>query len=139
MADKPVSARQRIAENPFYVLGLGVAASRQEVEREGHKLLGMLELGLATAASYPSPLGPQPRTAELVRAAMAELRDPQRRLVAELWARLPATASAEASGTPDVASSGPSSGKSDDVLPALAAAPRLFGWAGRAWRPRRSP
>src|SRR5262249_23110814 len=62
-------------------------ASRIEVEREAQKLLGMLELGFAEARTYTTPLGPRDRTAEMVRAAVAALRDPYRRLVAELWAR----------------------------------------------------
>jgi hypothetical protein len=76
-----------IADNPFFVLGISTEASRIEVEREAQKLLGMLELGFAEARSYATPLGPRPRTAEMVRAAVAALRDPYRRLVAELWAR----------------------------------------------------
>ena len=75
-----------LADNPFYVLGLTAEASRIEVEREAQKLLGMLELGMAAAATYTTPLGPRMRTPELVRAAAAALRDPRRRLVAELWA-----------------------------------------------------
>jgi hypothetical protein len=76
----------RVAENPFHVLGLAPTATRHEIEREAQKLLGMLELGLAAAATYPTPLGPRGRTPELVRAAVAALRDPARRLAAELWA-----------------------------------------------------
>ena len=76
-----------IADNPFFVLGVPAEASRIEVEREAQKLLGMLELGFADAATYATPLGPRPRTPELVRAAVAALRDPYQRLVAELWAR----------------------------------------------------
>ena len=76
-----------IAENPFFVLGLTAEASRIEVEREAQKLLGMLELKFAEARTYATPLGPRERTAEMVRAAVAALRDPYRRLVAELWAR----------------------------------------------------
>ena len=37
----------RIAENPFFVLGLSPDASRIELERKAQKLLGMLELGFA--------------------------------------------------------------------------------------------
>jgi hypothetical protein len=77
----------RLADNPFFVLGLAPEASRIEVEREAQKLLGMLELGFSEAATYATPLGPQLRTAELVRSAVAALRDPYQRLVAELWAR----------------------------------------------------
>ena len=76
-----------LADNPFFVLGVATDASRIEVEREAQKLLGMLELGFADARTYATPLGPRERTAEAVRAAVAALRDPQRRLVAELWAR----------------------------------------------------
>lgn len=76
-----------IDDNPFYVLGVSPDASRIEIEREAHKLLGMLELGFAAATHYATPVGARPRTAEAVRAAVAALRDPQRRLVAELWVR----------------------------------------------------
>jgi hypothetical protein len=77
----------KITDNPFFVLGLTAEASRIEVEREAQKLLGMLELDFEAARSYATPLGPQPRTTEMVRAAVAALRDPYQRLVAELWAR----------------------------------------------------
>jgi len=77
----------RIIDNPFFVLGLAPDASRIELEREAQKLLGMLELGFIGAQTYATPLGPRPRTAEMVRAAVAALRDPYTRLVAELWAR----------------------------------------------------
>ena len=76
-----------IADNPFFVLGLPTEASRIEVERCAQKLLGMLELDFADARTYATPLGPRPRTTELVRAAVAALRDPYQRLLAELWAR----------------------------------------------------
>lgn len=77
----------KLEDNPFFVLGLAADASRIEIEREAQKLLGMLELGFVDAQTYQTPLGPRPRTAELVRAAVAALRDPYRRLVSELWAR----------------------------------------------------
>ena len=77
----------RLVDNPFFVLGVSPDASRIEIEREAQKLLGMLELGFADAKTYATPLGPQPRTPESVRAAVAALRDPYQRLVAELWAR----------------------------------------------------
>jgi hypothetical protein len=93
---------ERILANPFLVLGLAPAASALEVEREGQKLLGMVELGLEAAASYATPLGPRPRSVELLRWAMAELRDPHRRLLHELWlssgteVRVPASSGANA-------------------------------------------
>lgn len=84
-----------ILDNPFFVLGLAPDATRVELEREAQKLLGMLELDFVDAKTYATPLGPQPRTAEAVRAAVAALRDPLRRLTAELWARhAPASTSA---------------------------------------------
>ncbi len=79
----------RIAANPFFVLGLRPDCGRADVEREGQKLLAMLEVGLSPARTYPSPLGVHERSAERVREAMAELRDPERRLIHELWATLP--------------------------------------------------
>jgi hypothetical protein len=81
-------AARRIRENPFYVLGVRPHASRQEIEREGQKLLGMLELGLASARTYPTPVGPGTRSSEQVREALSELRDPERRLLHEIWAQL---------------------------------------------------
>lgn len=91
----------RIAENPFYVLGLRPDCSRHDVEREGQKLLAMLQLGLRDALEYTTPLGPKTRTPELVRSAMAELREPKRRLVHELLAELPAKLeAAPAAATP---------------------------------------
>jgi len=77
----------RLDENPFFVLGIACDASRIEIEREAQKLLGMLELGFDAAKTYATPLGPRERTPEAVRAAVAALRDPYRRLLAEFWAR----------------------------------------------------
>ena len=77
----------RIIDNPFFVLGLSCDASRIELEREAQKLLGMLELDFPGAQTYATPLGPRPRTPEMVRAAVATLRDPYQRLLAEMWAR----------------------------------------------------
>jgi hypothetical protein len=121
--------RRRILFNPFYVLGVPVEASRAEVEREGQKLLGMLALGLSPAATYDTPLGPAPRTPEAVREAMAELRDPERRLMHELWARVPAA--------PAGASFVPPAGLGDEPTgepwpEALA----VIGWQRRAARRR---
>jgi hypothetical protein len=87
-SDRRETARARLAGNPFYVLGLRPDCARAEVEREGQKLIGMLELELSSATTYRSPVGVHRRTPELVREAMAELRDPNRRLLHELWATL---------------------------------------------------
>ena len=47
----------------------------------------MLALGLAGADRYATPFGERTRTEDDVRTAMAMLRDPNRRIVCELWAR----------------------------------------------------
>jgi len=96
-----------VRDNPFFVLGVAPDASRIEIEREAQKLLGMLELGFADAQTYRTPLGPQPRTAEAVRAAVAALRDPYRRLVAELWARHAPPSVAAAPGPAEAAPAHP--------------------------------
>lgn len=84
-----MAIRQRFVENPFFVLGVAPETSRVEVERAGQRLLAELAISRAAALHYDSPLGPMPRTAELVREALAELRDPARRLVHEVWAQEP--------------------------------------------------
>lgn len=79
------SSSARLIDNPFYVLEVAPECSRAEVERAGQKLLAMLELDLAGARSYATPFGPGRRDGAKIREAMAELRDPQRRLFHELW------------------------------------------------------
>jgi hypothetical protein len=71
--------------NPFLVLGLRPPVSPTETERQGEKLLAMLAAGLDEARRYPTPFGERERTPELVRSALAELRDPRRRLRHEWW------------------------------------------------------
>ena len=96
-----------LEDNPFFVLGVSADASRIEIEREAQKLLGMLELDFAEATTYATPLGPRARTPEAVRAAVAALRDPYQRLVAEIWARhAPAERVADAA-EPEVATGTP--------------------------------
>lgn len=108
-----------LATNPFFVLGLPPDAPRAVVEREGQRLMAMLDLGLAGVREYPTPVGPRTRDADMVRAALAELRDPDRRLVHELWASLPA-------GQPP-----PSTPEEEDVeLHAWGDALVAFGWKG---------
>ncbi len=87
MAD---DALTRWAQNPFFVLGVAPDAPRAEVERAAQKLLGLLGVGAAAAKTYASPFGPRPRTEDLVRQSVAELRDPVKRATHELWAKVPA-------------------------------------------------
>lgn len=126
------SAIERIRDNPFYVLGLRPDATRQAIERQGTKLLGMLELKLKSAGGYPTPVGRAVRTADKVRSAMAELRDPARRLEHEIWARLDPEA-VPTTTTTDVTSadeeSSPRAPKAADPWPDALAA---LGWRGRA-------
>jgi hypothetical protein len=75
----------RHLQNPYLVLELRPTADGTEVERHGQKLLGMLATQISDAQSYATPLGRCERTPELVRAAVAELRHPDRRLLAEWW------------------------------------------------------
>ncbi len=80
------NALLRHLENPFLVLEIPVSAGTAEAERQGQKLLAMLAAGLAEAKRYWTPQGSLARTPELVRTAMSELRDPERRLSHEFWA-----------------------------------------------------
>ena len=102
-----------LRDNAFHVLGVTPEATRAEVEREGQKLLAQLQLGLAEAAHYATPLGPQPRDPHAVRAALATLREPRTRLQHALWARLPV-------GTP---STPPPSSSWPDALARMGLAP----------------
>lgn len=70
------------------MLGVGSEAPRAEIERAAQRLLAELAVGRSSALTYETPFGPRPRTEALVRAAVAELRDPKKRLVHELWARV---------------------------------------------------
>jgi hypothetical protein len=79
-------ARERVA-NPFFVLEVAPAAVGADIERQGQRLLAELAAGLEGARCYETPFGVRERTPEAVRAALAELRDPARRLAHEWWAR----------------------------------------------------
>jgi hypothetical protein len=74
-------------ENPFLVLAVAPAAGIAEIERQGQRLLAELAVGLDGARRYATPLGARERTPEMVRAAIAALRDPVARLGHEWWAR----------------------------------------------------
>lgn len=76
-----------VGDNPFFVLELPATATPMEIERQGKMILARLELGLASASAYPSPLGPRARSADDVRRAMRALGDPRIRLAAEPFAR----------------------------------------------------
>ncbi|HEY3450474.1 MAG TPA: hypothetical protein VGK67_29230 [Myxococcales bacterium] len=73
-----------LSENPFRLLGLSPPASARDVEREGARLLAVVSAGLDDPRQM-APLGPAERSAEQVRWAIAELRDPHRRAVHEFF------------------------------------------------------
>ena len=77
--------------NPFYVLEVATDATPTDVERAGQRLLALLTVGSANAQNYPTPLGPATRDAEKVRQAVAALRDPEQRVLHELWANVALT------------------------------------------------
>jgi hypothetical protein len=90
MADARLSCETRwVARraNPFFVLELPPDATRAEIERHGAKLLAMLAANVESARTCETPLGPLARDEHSVRQALAELRDPSRRLAHEWWAR----------------------------------------------------
>jgi curved DNA-binding protein CbpA len=78
--------RKRCEANPFFVLGLPPSATAEVIEREGRKLLMQLSAGVGSAKVYETPFGTCERTEDLVRSALATLRDPDARLSHELWA-----------------------------------------------------
>jgi hypothetical protein len=91
MPQTPNSAQARLsqamrvlAENPFRILGVSPQASAREVEREGEKLLALIAAGLDDPLGM-APLGERSRSAEQVRWAMAQLRDPHRRALHEFF------------------------------------------------------
>ena len=74
--------------NPFFVLEINVDASQAEVERAGQRLLGLLAVGSVGIERYATPLGGATRDADKVRQALAALRDPNERVLHELWANI---------------------------------------------------
>ena len=75
--------------NPFFVLELKTDATRADIERAGQRLLAKFGIESAGVAQYPTPLGDGVRDADMVRQALAALRDPAQRVAHELWANVP--------------------------------------------------
>ncbi|MES2295827.1 MAG: hypothetical protein V4582_02240 [Pseudomonadota bacterium] len=103
--------------NPFFVLELGCEATRADVERAGQRLLALLAIETEGVRRYTTPLGPARRDADDVRRALAALRDPQQRMLHELWANIAPLAHPKNAARNDPAASG------------WAEAGRAFGWA----------
>jgi len=74
--------------NPFFVLELKTDATRADIERAGQRLLAKFGIDSAGIADYDTPLGKGVRDADMVRQALAALRDPAQRVACELWAGL---------------------------------------------------
>lgn len=72
--------------NPFFVLEVKTDAPRIEIERAGQRLLARFEISPESVAQYQTPLGRAVRDADMVRQALAALRDPVQRVAHELWA-----------------------------------------------------
>ncbi|MEL6759516.1 MAG: hypothetical protein AAFP04_03860 [Myxococcota bacterium] len=70
--------------NPFDVLELKPGASTQMVERRGRELLGKIELGFKGAERFRVGVIEHLRDEAIVRWALDQLRQPDRRLIAEL-------------------------------------------------------
>ena len=78
-----------LEHNPFFVLGVPISATRLEVERAGQKLLGLLAIGAESAKRYETPFGTFERDESKVRSALSTLRDPEQRVLHELWCEGP--------------------------------------------------
>lgn len=74
--------------NPYYVLGLGPDATPGEIEREGRKILALIDVGSPRGLKYECALGELDRDATLVRESIAVLRDPKARAKYACLARL---------------------------------------------------
>lgn len=72
--------------NPFFVLEVKIDAARIDIERAGQRLLARFEISPESVANYQTPLGKAVRDADMVRQALAALRDPVQRVTHELWA-----------------------------------------------------
>lgn len=73
----------QIKQNPFWVLELDPTCTLAEAERLAQKWQGMLTLDMQQAQTYVTPWGSMPRTTETIRAAIAALRNPLQRWLAE--------------------------------------------------------
>jgi hypothetical protein len=76
------------ARNAYFILGVSPDATPGEIEREGRKLLGLLEVGSEAAREYVCAVGTFPRDETMVREAMAALRDPKHRAKERCLAKL---------------------------------------------------
>lgn len=103
--DATSAARGRevgVGANAFAVLDIAPTATRAEVERAAQRWLALLQIGSEAARTYRTPLGAGERDADVIRQALAELRDPALRVQQELWA-VPPPATGSGSSAPPAA------------------------------------
>jgi hypothetical protein len=81
--DDPRSVRRWTA-NPFHVLELPTTATWTEIERRTSELLAR-----EVTDEIDTPVGPRSRSAAEISAALEALRDPDARLLYEVWASVP--------------------------------------------------
>lgn len=81
-----MSAPSPVEDNAFLVLGVATNASPIEIERAVQKLMAQLALGIVSASTYHTPLGPRVRDETKIREAAMVLRAPETRVLHELWA-----------------------------------------------------
>lgn len=74
--------------NPFFVLEVPIDAAPGEVEHAGQRLLALIAIGSAGVEHFMTPLGAGRRDADKVRQALAALRNPNERVLHELWANI---------------------------------------------------
>jgi hypothetical protein len=107
---------RRIAANPFYLLELDPRAGRATIEDAVERILRALAAAMPGADRYRSPFGAQPRDTDATLQAAAKLRDRERRVLCEVWARLPV--------------------QSEAVTPPVEPRPWRGGWRALGWRRR---
>jgi hypothetical protein len=88
-------------KNPWFVLGLSPGATRMEVERGGQKLLALLAVESSSAGRCATPLGSIERDENDVRQAMGILRDPDQRILCELWTEVAPPAGESSASDPE--------------------------------------
>jgi hypothetical protein len=85
---------RRIAANPFHLLELDPRAGRAAIEDAARRILQALAAAMPGADRYRSAFGMQPRDTDATLSAAGKLRDRERRVLCEVWARLPVQAAA---------------------------------------------
>jgi hypothetical protein len=70
---------------PFWVLELDPTADNRVIEKAYQKIVNSLQLKIAKAEQFMTPLGVRVRDEFMLREARAILTDPDKRVLAEFW------------------------------------------------------